>query len=245
MISLLKIFGLSNKEAAICLKLLEMGAQPISVVARYVDIPRPSMYPILDRLKRSQLVEEFTKHGIKYIQCIPVEDMQRLMILKESEIKKNLAEFTKQKPNLMALENKLSSTPSIRFYQGRKEVMKMYDRVLSEGTFSAVFNPTSVKKNLPEYHYQIGETINKNQWRVREFAVDGLEAHEYKKMFQSDLHKIKILPKDMKFPSDTIIFQDKLYMISYGDLDLTGTEIINHSLAQTQQVLFDFLWDSN
>ena len=80
---------------------------------------------------------------------------------------------------------------------------------------------------------------------TKEILVDSAEAREYKKLYESKNHKIKIFNKSTNFESDTIICFDKIYMISYGKKDLSAIEIWNKSLADTQHVLFDELWKNS
>ncbi|MCK9186518.1 hypothetical protein M0P48_03705 [Candidatus Gracilibacteria bacterium] len=240
--NLLKAFGADDKESEIFLKLLELGAQPVSVIAKHSGIPRPSAYVVLERLKKLGLIEEFPRHGIKYVKCIAVDEIEDLIKLKEKKLNQLSQILSETKPKLLALENKLSSTPLVKFYQGKLEIMKMYEEILKTGDFCALFNPKLVKKMMPEYHFKIGEIIKEKKWHVKELLVHCNEAFEYKKLFNSRLHEIKILPKKMLFKSDTIIKNGIIYMISYGEEDLTGTEILNDSLAATQKVIFDNLW---
>ena len=65
--------GLSSKETQTFLKLLELGAQPVSVIAKHVGVPRSTMYFILERLRVIGLVEEFERSGIRYAKSVPVE----------------------------------------------------------------------------------------------------------------------------------------------------------------------------
>jgi sugar-specific transcriptional regulator TrmB len=240
--NLLKGFGASEKESEIFMKLLELGAQPISVIAKYSGVPRPSMYVILERLKKLGLIEELERNGIKYVKCIAVNDLDDLIKLKEKKINYLSKMLSAQKPELLSLENRLSSTPRVKFYQGKLEVMKMYEELLKTGPFCALFNPKLVKKLMPEYHYKIGEIIKQKKWSIRELVVNCEEAFEYDKLFSSKLHKVKILPPSWYFECDIIIKDEITYMVSYGEVDLTGSKIINDSIAKTQQVLFEYVW---
>ncbi|MFA5792249.1 MAG: helix-turn-helix domain-containing protein [Candidatus Gracilibacteria bacterium] len=241
--NLLKAFGADDKESNVFIKLLEIGAQPVSVIAKYTGVPRPSMYVIIERLKKLQLVEEFTKNRIKYVKSISADEMKALLLSKERDLKRVTNLFAKQEQALLALENKLSTTPIVRFYQGKKELMKMYETMLHEGGFCAIFNPGLVKKMMPEYHYRIGQNLNKNHWQVKEMAIVCPEAVEYKELFETKGHQIKILPKEMQFKTDIILFKEKMYLVSYGEADLTGTEIVSASLVEAEQALFDNLWE--
>lgn len=241
---LLRFFGADDKEAEIYLKLLELGAQPISVIAKHAGIPRPSMYVVLERLKKLQLIDEFSHNGIKYAKSISVNGLEDLLKLKEKKLQQVSSMLHEKKTEFLALENKLSSTPSVKFYQGKLEVMKMYEEVLREGGFCSVFNPQLVKKIMPEYYYKIGEILKKNLWKAKELTVECTEAHEYTKRFKSKLHQIKMLPSYMIFKSDIIMSGENLYMISYGEIDLTGTRITNAALTETQRILFEYVWKS-
>ncbi len=242
--NLFKRLGLSGKEIDTFLKLLELGAQPVSVIAKHVGIPRSSMYLVLKDLKKSGLIEEFERAGILYAKCIPVKNIADVIKTKERRLHQTLDVLEEKLPELTALENKLSITPLVKFYEGKKAVMKMYELVLNEKGFVAIFNPDLVKRLMPEYHFKIPESIRENKSQVRELMVDCVAAREYKKRFNSKNHKIKIFSKNVSFASDTIICPEKIYMVSYGEKEVSATEIHNQSLAETQKVLFDQLWEA-
>lgn len=241
--TLFQNLGATEKEMQAFLKMLELGAQPISVVAKHVGVPRSSMYVILEKLIKLQLVEQFERSGITYIKCIPVRHISDVLKMKEralEQTEKLLADFT---PELERLENKLSITPTVRFYEGKQAVMKMYEEVIRENGFVAFFNPAVVHAVMPEYYYKIGEMLNKNKGRAQELLVPGIEAERYKKRFDSRQHQIKFLPKGAVFHADTLICKDTIYMISYGEKEVSGTGIHNPALAAAQRVVFDALWE--
>lgn len=239
---LFRKFGLDDKEIQTFLKLLELGAQPVSVIARHVGVPRSSMYLILDRLKETQLIEEFERAGIKYVKAIPVKSIADVLHAKEAQIHQMEELLEDKLPELEALENKLSITPHVKFFEGKDAVMKMYEAVLGEKEFVAFFNPKLVKSTLPQYLDKIPQAIKEEKAKVRELLVECKEAHEYQDQYQSKNHQIKILPKGMRFDSDTIITPDRIFMISYGEDNVSAVEIFNKSLAETQRALFDQLW---
>jgi len=240
---LFKIFGADEKEMGTYLKLLELGPQPVSVIAKQMFMPRSSMYVVLDRLKDLQLIEEFERVGIKYVKSISAKNLTNLIKTRELTLERGLDLINEKLPELESIENRLGITPKVRFFEGKRSVMRMYEEILQQGGFCAFFNPALVKKMMPEYHFKIGETIKENKWHVRELLIDCPEALEYEKKFKSSLHEIKILKKSVKFKSDTIITDGKIYMISYGEDDLTGTEIVNQSLSDTQLALFELAWE--
>ncbi len=237
--------GADEKETHVFLRMLELGAQPVSVMAKFVGVPRSSMYVILERLKRLNLLQEFERSGIKYVRCIPVNELEDLLKMKERSIQQSLHILQEKAEELKKAENRLSLTPKVKFYEGKKEVMKLYEQVLKEKRFYALFNPQKVKVMMPEYHDKIPETIKAGRLRTKEFVVYGPEAKAYKKRYNSRSHQIKILPKERQFEADTIITAEKIYMIAYGEKEVSGVEIINPWLAEAQQVIFEALWEKH
>lgn len=239
---LFKNFGIDEKGTEVFLKLLELGAQPVSVIAKFAGVPRPTMYLILDELKNQGLVDELFRNGMRYYKCVSVESLQNLLKVKESKIQYSLELLQDKLPELFALENKLSITPKVKFYEGKEAVSRMYEEVLGTKDFCAFLNPEIVGKIMPVYLKKFAAEIRKNRYKVRELVVDSKMARAYKKAYNSAFHQIRILPKSMIFYSDTILCRDKVFMISYGESDISAVEIINRSLADTQKAVFEQLW---
>jgi hypothetical protein len=81
--------------------------------------------------------------------------------------------------------------------------------------------------------------------QAEEILMDCDEAQEYKKLFSTKLHRIKIFPKEIKFMSDIIITNEKIFLISYDEIlsNISATEIHNKNMAQTQKMVFNELWE--
>lgn len=234
--------GTSEKEMRAFLILLELGAQPASVVAKHMDIPRSSMYVLLDRLQKLNLVATFQRAGMTYFQCVPVKHLEDLLKTKARAIDQTLRILQEKLPELQALESKLSITPTVKFFEGKRAVMHMYEEVLKEREFYALFNPLVVKSVMPEYSYTIAERLQEARGKAKEMLVDSPEAKRYQKRFESEHHQIRLLPKGMIFSADTIITQNNMYMVAYGEEQISGTQIQNTVLAQTHRVIFEQLW---
>jgi sugar-specific transcriptional regulator TrmB len=213
---LFRNLGLEKKEMETFLHLLELGPQPVSVVAKQAGIPRTSMYEMLSRLKKSHLVEEFERKGMKYVRCIPVKSIGDVLRNREKQIQQTLTLLEDNMEQLEALESSGSITPKVRFFEGKEEVMRMYALIVREPKFCAFVNLESVKECMPEYHDLIPEMLRDAGGTARELAVDSPEARSYKKKYHSKKHRIGLLPKDLQFTSDVIICEDHLYMTAYG-----------------------------
>lgn len=241
---LFRRLGLTAKETQTYLKLIQLGAQPVSVVAKHLGIPRASMYFLLEKLRRRHLVEKFERVGVTYFKAIAPKDIASVLHAEERKLQQTLALLKDELPALEKLENTLSITPKVKFSEGKEAVMAMYESILSEREFCASFNPALVKRRMPEYHYRIPEALRENNGRARELLVDCPEAREYKERFHSARHQITILPKDMIFLSDSILCAEKICMITYGEDQIAAIEIFSPTLARTQRAMFDRVWAS-
>ncbi len=236
---LIKSLGANEKEARTFLVLLELGAQPVSIVAKRMNKPRSSTYLILEKLKSLHLIEEFERKGIKYVRCIPAKNLEGIFKRKKRRLQQSLDELQEKLPQLEAIENRLSITPSVRHFEGVEKVKEMYFEI--KGDFYAYFNPAAVKEIMSGYHL-LAERSKRNKWNAKELLVDSPDAKKYKEKYHSKRHQIKLLPKKTKFFSEIIICEDRFYMISYGEKEISATEIKNTSLTNSLKVLFDLLW---
>lgn len=239
---LIKKLGANEREAETFLKLLELGAEPASVIARFMHVPRSTMYLILEQLGKLGLVTEFERMGMKYFKCISVESIAAVLTLREDEIKRTREILGEKLTDLRALENKLSVTPKVKFFEGEEAVMAMYESVLNEKGFYAFFNPGVENRVMKIYLEKVEKAIKANKIKVKEFVVDCKEGREYFARAFSVNHKIKILPKNAKFDSDTVICDDRICMVSYGQKDVSAVVIWNDALVATQKVMFEELW---
>jgi sugar-specific transcriptional regulator TrmB len=235
-------FGVTEKEASIFIRLLELGAQPAGVMAKQMHMPRSSIYLCLENLKKQQLIISFQRGKITYFKCIPVKELPEILKHEERKIKQTESVLEEKLPALLKLENRLSITPSVRHFEGKEAVLKMYERIIKEEDFYAILNTESVEIHMKEYYEPIPKMIKKEKRKVKELLVQNKTGLEYQKKYDSRLHQIRILPKGTVFYSDNIICEEKIYMVAYGEKNVSAVEITNPILAHSHRSLFEVLW---
>jgi sugar-specific transcriptional regulator TrmB len=241
---LLSRLGLTAKEQATFMKLLTLGSQPISVIAKHVGIPRSSMYFIIEKLKERRLVEVFERTGITYVKCIPVKDIADVLRTEERNIKQILLLLEEKLPVLQAMENTLSITPKVKFSEGRDAVMKAYESLVQSRELLAYFNPEIVMRLMPAYLSIIHEAVQEHGSSAKEILVHSEGAEVYQRKYQSERHQIRLLPGGVTFLSDCIIADEKICMINYGEKQIAAVELFSPNLAATQRTLFELVWKS-
>ena len=64
--------GLSQKEKRVFLKLLSLGATPVSMLAKALSLPRTSVYVLVERLKTLAVVETFKQQGKIFVRYLKI-----------------------------------------------------------------------------------------------------------------------------------------------------------------------------
>ncbi len=240
--TLFEKLGLNPKETAAFLELVRLGPSPISLWAKHAGVKRSSMYVILERLLKFELVTTFIHRGIQHVQTVPVTELSALLNDKEASLIQARSLLTEQLPELQKLERSFKITPKVQFYEGVHRVEAMYEEVLKEKSFKAYFHPGRVKKHMPAYFHKIPQTLKARNGKAQELLVSCAEAEEYMSTYRSEKHQISLLPKNTNFSSDTIITDSKIFLVGYGDTEIVGTGIWNEELAKTQSTIFDIAW---
>lgn len=237
-------FGLSPKESTALLELIRLGSSPVSVWAKHAKVKRSSMYVLLERLKSQGLISTFMHHNILYVQAVPVKELPALLSDKQQSLELTRDLLIKQMPVLQALEKTHGLTPKVTFYEGIHKVESLYEHAMCEKSFKSYFHPERMKALMPEYFHKIPLALRANHGKAKELLIDCPEAREYRKLYSSRDHEIRILGNAISFSSDTIITPQKIYLVGYEKNDAVATEIWNEELAQTQAALFDIIWSS-
>lgn len=241
---LLKKLGLNHKEAKAFLKLMELGAQPVSAWAKQCGVPRPTMYLVLESLKAKRLIEVFERFGITYARTLAAAELENVLNQQAAELEQTRSLLKQSLPELEKLENRLSLTPTVKFHEGAKAVAQMYEQIISQGhkEFCAMFSPEALKTALPKYFDLIPEQLVKRKTKMREIITDSITGRQYQESHQSKQHLIKRFPAGVDFPADTILVPNQVFLIAYGQNQITATEINSSAIYQAQKTIFEELW---
>jgi len=233
--------GLNTKEINVFLRMVELGAQPVSILAKHVGLARSTTYSLLEGLKEKGVTCEFERFGIKYVQALNIEELQLLLERQRVDLDRKEEALKLIETEYLSLQNHLSVSPKINLYEGFSEISNLFEAALRRKEFLAYFNAEAALKYMPEYVLKVPESAKETGKRARELVVRNDEGARYKR-HTTARHQIRFLPEGFAFESDTIITEEAVYMIAYGENEISGIEIFQKSLAETQRTLFEYLW---
>jgi sugar-specific transcriptional regulator TrmB len=234
--NVLQHLGLHEKEAKVYLALLQMGTASVPSISIKAGTKRPTTYLILEELRMKGLVTLLPKR-IKalYTAESPYKLLEEQRE-KEETIRHNM-------PELMAIYNSKKEKPKVVYYQGEDNIIKLYSQIFKEREILFYGSISSISPTVYEKIKKYLEVIQKENLNVREILQADEKSIEFGKENSSENHKIKIASKNFIFPTDNIIFGNKVAIITYKDTPM-AVVIESSDVAATYKSMFEIAWNS-
>lgn len=232
----LENFGLNKKQARTYLALLQLGRSSVTDVAETAAIKRPTAYLILEELRIMGLASKLPHQGnIVYFPESPEKILEE-QTQKQAMIKNKLAE-------LLALYNTKLEKPKVKFFQGEKAIREIYDTISKEKRVDLYGSIGSIDEKLPGLAVIFADLIKKREIKTREILQADEKSIAYAKRNLSPNHQIKIINKQNLFPTDNIIYGNKIAIFSYK-AEPSAVVIQSDDVTTTYRSMFEIAWNS-
>jgi HTH-type transcriptional regulator, sugar sensing transcriptional regulator len=237
-IAVLEDAGLAKKEALTYTALLKGGKMTISELSKETRIKRATVYQQVDAL----LVKDF-------ITRVPVG---KRMFYVANNPKKVLANFEKKRKSLeagvqemSAVFNESTHTPKVSFYEGKREIKRIYDDLFtSTGDMYSIFPPKPFFSNFSEDEYrEFNALTNEHSFKSKDLMVrqEGLKkVLAIRKQDANKDQQTKVLPEGFESNVDVVICGSKVALISLSNLSALVIE--NDDIAEYFKNTHAFFW---
>lgn len=240
--SIIKNFGLSDKEAEVYLKVLELGPSSVRTIAQKTKINRGTTYDILKSLMQMGLVNYFFKNKNKHFIAEDPSKFKDLVTAQKEKIISAEKKLEEVIPELRSIYNNATNKPKVKFYEGTKGIKFVLEdllNTLSESLEKSYLVYSSA--NIRKYLYQSFPEFTRERIR-RGIFVKVLALGSGGKLLGLDDRKW--ITKAASSPTYTLIYGEKTALIS---IDSNGNPISiiieDKGIAQTQKILFESLWN--
>lgn len=225
--------GLNDREVKVYLAALELGESTVLPIANKASVKRTYCYDILADLEKKHFVTHIEKNGRRrYV----VADPKNI----EKTIKDHITNFQTILPELSALYKPNKEKPSVRFYEGPKEVARIYEEVEKAKQILVYCGLESIGHIVPGFSEFLVRVLS-SKTPIRELAPRTAKTIEQQKEYKFHGKELRLLPDRLVFSTDNIIFDDKVAMISYGET-VHGLLVESKAIAETQTIIFEELW---
>ena len=236
--TVLKELGLEQKEAAIYLAAMELGQASVMRIAEKAGVKRPTAYVTLRALQEKEFVEAIPKGSTMLYQAVDPEKMI-------SSFETRVANAKKALPELRSLLNNALGKPRVRFYEGKKSIMLLYEKeIFNAHEILALVDIRTLRTMMSREELEgLIHCMKATGARIKEFVEDSSEAREYlKEKNRLGLGETKFLPPDMRFALDILIYENTVAMIA--PQNMIAVLIEDASIASAHRQFLEFLWQN-
>lgn len=237
---------LSPKESETYLTLLASGESSITPIAKKVDLPRTTVFYILERLQEKHLIDiNDSKTRRTYI-ARPLRTVITLLNYEKSELEETIDEFKKNLPELDRQFKLSPFQPGVRFFN-KDDIRLIYEEMLEidpkKDEIWYVANSNDIADAFGEDYMRqwierrIELKIPSRSIRVREWEVKG----DLNKPRPNDFRTYRFAPKDFESPAHILIYQNNVAIITTSQ-EAFGTVITSKEYATTMRSWFNELW---
>ncbi|PIQ78344.1 hypothetical protein COV82_01105 [Candidatus Peregrinibacteria bacterium CG11_big_fil_rev_8_21_14_0_20_46_8] len=241
--SLLSKLGMTQKEAHLYLKLLELGMSGANSLAKRLDENRTSTYSLLQSMQKKGHVSYIDKGGVKYF--VPTDPT-----LLVKHYVDGATALQRALPELLAFYNKSANKPKITFYEGVQGIIQICEQLLEvPDSVRESFMGIELKNAHPEIIKYFEEDFlprriaNKQVYRG---IVCGYlpMSREHPKTEEAQLREIKYIdPQKLPLKIHIDIFpQNKVAIYSYNKDEMMGVIIEHQSFYVTMKTAFALAW---
>ncbi len=241
--TILKNFGLKDKDIAVYLCLVEMGPSPVRTIAAKSGINRGTTYDILKSLITLGLVSYYQKSSHQYFAAESPEKLLNAIDEKARQLDTVREQVKESLPQMKSLFEKQGGRPIMKLYEGKSGVRQVLEDVLSHMAIAKdktyyVYSSASLRKNVYESMPDFSDRRIKSKIKVCTIALgNGGQT--------VGLDERKWLPanKGLKATYE-IIYNGKIAHISVDQSENpVGIVIENTEIYETQKLIFEFNWE--
>ena len=228
--------GLSNKEIAVYLALLQLNTGSVLNIAKKANLKRPTCYLILEDLLNKGLVSVVkTRGGVIYEVSNP-----EIILSKHKTQQHEIEEII---PQLKALANLSQDKPKIEVFEGKEGINTVYQMIAES---KEVMYWADVEAFYDEYKWIFDLTeqlILKKKLKLRELMSNSPKAIELAKKRISQGQQAKI-SQNHPFYNDNAIFDDKVAIFSFKKDSLFTILVQDKEIANSFKSLYELAWET-
>ncbi len=233
--------GYKRKEAQLYLAALLFGEAKVSELAEKLKIPRTSAIMIAEKLHKDGLLNYYEKHLHKYWVA---ENPEKLLLRLRNEEETLLSIM----PELKAMQaHSIEGRPVVKTYVGAKEIkFILEDVILTKSHFCAIIAWNDWIRLFGKGYITDWISMQTSHFlRLRLLTPASPAAEELKRSDAKELRDTRLLSKHTEsLNSATIIYGNKVAVISLNEKLPTGFLIEDKDLHNTMSIFFEELWAS-
>ena len=231
--------GLTKREAALYMALLQNGPSTILAIAKRAGMKRPTVYLVLDELVRKGLVSLVPKEKRKLFIALSPERIIETLDERSRSLKELL-------PQMMRLFKNQSEQPKIQVLESEEGMMNAYREITTFKKDQEILTFFSFDVIGPEFEkmWDLFLTMYKNHRVAGRDLVSGDYSKQawIAKAKRIPNYQIRQVPEGFQFFSDSIIYGNKVALISHKKRFAVIIE--SEDIVKSLRTLWELAWQS-
>ncbi len=245
--TILKSFQLTEKEIKVFLRVLELGSQPASHIARVCEMPRNTVRSILDALVKKGLMIRSTRANTQYYAAEKKENLIRLLKFRRVRLNEDIDHqitLLEEYGEELTTRHWASSRPKITFYEGMSGLEKVYeDTLTAKHGLKSWADFDSCLETMPAYFRTYFKRRAKKGIPMRSIHPDTPLAREGQSHDREELRESALVPTDrFTWTPEIQMYDGKINIASWKEK--LGIIIESPEIASALEAIFDLSYEA-
>lgn len=230
----LQTIGLPEKETAIYLAALELGQDGVAHIARKANIKRPTAYLVLEALQKRGLIHSIAKGARTLYGAEEPKKLFGIVAEKQRALDTIL-------PHLEAINNRSATKPSVRFYEGEKGVLRIYEEIYASKEIRLWGSIQAMPRKFSTILESFIASQKKEKKIVYDLLTDTPTDRTYAKRVARSGYEIRFFPKELYVATDSALFDNKLAFIAFSP-EPHGLIVEGEEMTKSFHSLWELAW---
>lgn len=248
----LKKLGLSDKEAAVYLAAIGLGASPVQPIARKAKVARATTYLVLESLMKMGFISKYTEGDKTMFVAEAPGQLVRLLDERERQLEKNRDELDQLLPKLQAYVKSSDERPVVRYYAGLEGIKTVRNEMIMLSRPGDVWYQMAAADAMQAAFGDVEQATYKKQRRAKRIesrAIVAVQSPELREQLEKSTEKKwaerKFVSPKKQYTSQAnmTIMSDRIVISTYTD-KVGGMLIESEAVAKMVAELFEMAWNS-
>lgn len=236
----LEILGLETREIKVYTFLLSNKDVPAYAIASGTQIPRSTVYKILDSLQSQGLVSKWTKNSVKHFSAENPNKLQNIIAMKKEAVDNAM-------PLLTSLFTKDSIYPSTKLYIGKDGVKHVFEMLLTKIKDEKikriyVYSDYLLTERFPKYFDDWRQRKNKTGSYTQLIVPFGTPmTDDYS---SNEFRETRVMPEKFSFLGSLDICGSLCSFFSFKDKEVYSIVIDSPIVAEMLTKIFQYMWET-
>jgi len=235
--------------ADIYLALIAHGAQNISELSRNAGVERTRIYRLLERMRELQLCEIEVHYKRSIIKAAPIDNLQLLISKREQEVADLRADYHRLERAIDTHHANNTQSTQLQYYKGHAGLRQLFwNQTRAQGEEVSILYEPMQSMTGKQFFERWAQKMNEQDIPTRSIVgahflqslKDWYETHQNERL--GDWRGRYLDENIFRITHSMHVYDDTIAYYGWKAGELTGVEIHNKELADTQRQFFELLW---